>query len=67
VAEQFGQSGLPVLTEVEGARDRLLDLGEVAAYLRAVIAQHSHLVLEIVAELSIAKVEQVAGIGVPSH
>src|SRR5208282_6758836 len=67
VGEQRGRTRLRVLAEVEATGDGLLDRGEVAAYLVAVAAEHVQLVLEVVAELRVRRVEQVAGVGVLRH
>src|SRR6266702_6521020 len=64
VGEERGRTRLRVLAEVEAGGDGLLDRGEVAAGLRAVLAEHVQLVLEVVTEVRILHVEQVAGVGV---
>src|SRR5882757_6701156 len=67
MGQERGGARLRVLTEVEVRGHGLLDGGEVAADLRAVLAEHAELVPDVVAELRALHVEQVAGVGVLRH
>ena len=67
VAEQVGQPRLAIFAQLKGGRNGFLNLRLVAARRVAMVAKHPQLVLEIVMEAVVAHVEQVAGVGVPSH
>lgn len=63
MVHQRGQAGLPVLAEVEGAGDGLVDGGVVAAMRGTVLPEDAQLAGQIVAEFRVRQVEQVAGVG----
>src|SRR5882724_1447268 len=67
VSQQGKGAGLGIFAQVKAGGDGLFDFGEVAADLRAVLAEHAELAGEVVAELRALDVEQVAGVGVLRH